>query len=52
MAPSIPRYAQIFLRPLMSTRLRHLYTLPNRPPYGIKDERIRKLVHDAYASGN
>ena len=48
---SIPRYAHL-LKPLMNTPLRHLYVLPNREPYGIKDKRVRKIVLDAYASGN
>ena len=48
---SVPRYAHL-LKPLMNTPLRHLYVLPNRAPYGIKDQRVRKIVLDAYASGN
>mgnify|MGYP001271765240 CR=1 FL=1 len=50
--PSIPRYAHIFLKPLMNTPLRHLYTLPDREPFGIKDERIRRMKAEAFAADN
>lgn len=50
--PSVPAYARFLLRPLLSTPLRHHYSLPTKAPYGIKDERIRRVVEESYLSGN
>ena len=49
---SIPSFARYVLKPLMNTPLRHLYVLPKREPYGVKDLRVRQYIIDAYTSGN
>lgn len=48
---SIPRWMRA-LKVLMNTPLRHLWKMPGREPYGIKDDRVRSLVVEHLQSGN